>query len=655
MAYSRTLEELELAVRREADMVNSAFVSSDEVRAYINESWAQLYDRIVMFDQEYLLRHVDITSTGAGQYDIASLAPTCVVRSISSVVAGGSGYVNGAAVTLGQGSNVSATGIAQVTAGALTGITLTSGGLGYFDIQSAGGAAGFSADGSATWLQNYFTNTPIVVGSFIYSVFNRFGGGVVVPYSGIIKIDSVTHAITWAALDAGDAVGGMTYDDLMNVFVAIRRNGDVLHIDPTTLAVTVVNSVAATVSNFPKNVIIDPLSPQRYRYFSGVSLALADNIYKMDNTGAIVAQTPVAVGDIGASQSLSSVRIHAGTTKLLFAANTDLWEFDTSAPALNLLHTFASNIGGIQYTPTADRTYVSLDSGAALYYDHGAAASVDISASLAAAGITAGPCMPTYNAANDRVWYTSTVPGTKAVAVKSATAAVDISVTTPVLVSVWACEVNGRMVVSSLPDLGAPPFTNTFEYYLYNAGTIGTSPGYVVLNVSGGSGGQIIAYVESDFYKCKGVWYQAGSSGFYNPLRRFQWDEQNLLKQTGIYEASRTLPLYRIASIDGRDKLLIAPDTLGGTYRLWYYPAPPKMISGTDRVDGRAGWDDWIVKDVAIRCLIKEESIEQAASIKAIRDEIWARFQLHAANSDATQPERIRDVRLLSRRYGYWR
>jgi hypothetical protein len=55
MAYSRTLEELELAVRREADMVNSQFVKADEVREYINQSWAELYDRMVMFDQEYNL------------------------------------------------------------------------------------------------------------------------------------------------------------------------------------------------------------------------------------------------------------------------------------------------------------------------------------------------------------------------------------------------------------------------------------------------------------------------------------------------------------------------------------------------------------------------------------------------------------------------
>lgn len=324
MALSRTLEELELLVRREADMVNSAFVSSDEVRAYINQSWAELYDRIVLVDQEYLLRKVDVVSTGAGEYDLSVVAKTCLVRTIK-IANAGTLYTAGETVTL-----------------------------------------------------------------------------------------------------------------------------------------------------------------------------------------TIAGQSPLA-------------------------------------------------------TATATVTSVNAGTGAIT------------ALSLSFAGY-------------------------------------------------------GYQVTSS---------SNTMTMSVVSAGT--------------GVNATVTAYLESDVYKCKGVWYQAGSAGFYNPLRRFQWDEQNLLRQTGIYEASRTLPLYRIATIMGREKLLIAPDTLGGTYQFWYYPAPPRMLVSDDRVDGRAGWDEWVIKDAAIKCLLKEESTEQASGLKALRDEIWSRVMLHAENRDASQPERIRDVRLLSRRYGYWR
>lgn len=171
-----------------------------------------------------------------------------------------------------------------------------------------------------------------------------------------------------------------------------------------------------------------------------------------------------------------------------------------------------------------------------------------------------------------------------------------------------------------------------------------------------GGGGFTSVIIESDFYKCKGVWIGgtgASAPGIWNPLRRFQWEEQNALRQADLYGGLAALPLYRVYTLSGREKVSIAP-MISGTYRIWYYPAPKRMLSDDERIDGRAGWDEWVVKDSAMKCLIKEESIEQAASMKVVRDEIFKRFEIHAAERDATQPERIRNVRLLSRRATPW-
>lgn len=325
MAYSRTLSELETAVRREADMVNSTFVTSDEVTAYINQSWAELYDRIVLFDQEYLLRTVDITSTGAGVYDILNDGKTGLVRSVSFATPAGTGYAVGDSVRLTQPSTGAANAAIKVTAVS--------------------------------------------------------GGG-------------ITEATVSAAGSGYVSTTGSSFDAALNM----------------------------------------------------------------------------------------------------------------------------SAITGV------------------------------------------------------------------------------------------------------------------------------------------GVGGTAVAYLDSDFYKCKGVWYGGSpNTDIWNPLRRFTWDEQNVLRQSGIYEASNALPLYRVYTMNNREKVSIAPDTLSGVYRLYYYPAPQKMLIGTDRIDGRSGWDEWVVKDSAIKCLLKEESTEQAAAIKIIRDELFKRFELHAADRDGSQPERIRDHKLLSRRYGPWR
>lgn len=322
MAYSRTLAELELAVRREADMVNSQFVTSAEVRSYINQSWAELYDRIVLFDQEYLLRYTDIPSSAAssaGDFDILNDGRTGVVRAINSFT-GGTGYVDGAA-TLVQGSNATATVTLTTLAGVITAMTLTGAGNGY---------------------------------------------------------TSTTQLVDTAVLTVSQGLG-----------------------------------------------------------------------------------------------------------------------------------------------------------------------------------------------------------------------------------------INGTATV----------------------------------------------HLDSDFYKCKGVWISdpSGGESGWSPLRRFQWEQQNILRQANEYfqQGLTALPLYRLFTLNGREKVGIAP-MIGGTYRVWYYPAPYKMLIDTDRIDGRAGWDEWVVKDTAIKCLLKEESIEQAAAIKAVRDELFSRFQLHASERDASQPEKIRNVNLLSRRQFPW-
>lgn len=211
--------------------------------------------------------------------------------------------------------------------------------------------------------------------------------------------------------------------------------------------------------------------------------------------------------------------------------------------------------------------------------------------------------------------------------------------------------VSGAVITLELTSSG-------FGYGASSATSVAGDFENVSIQSSGGGGGGFTSVIiESDFYKCKGVWVggtNAASPGGWNPLRRFQWEEQNALRQADLYGGLAALPLYRVYTLSGREKIAIAP-MISGTYRIWYYPAPKRMLSDVERIDGRAGWDEWVVKDSAMKCLIKEESIEQAASMKVVRDEIFKRFEIHAAERDATQPERIRNVRLLSRRAYPWR
>jgi len=649
MAYSRTLSELELAVRREADMVNSQFVTSAEVRAYINQSWAELYDRIVLFDQEYLLRYVDFASTGAGEYDIQNDLHTGVVRSISSIYAGGTGYVNGASVTLSQGANATATGIITASGGAITGVTLTNAGFGYVD--AAMPSQAWQLQNSTAYISNTtFTGGCVFVGNYAYYVINDY----VANTCRILKVDMLTGAHTTSSVISSDILEVLAYDTNNNKLVTIdTTTSSVVSIDPATLSFTSA-AVAGSPPFVQNGVLFDPNT-------GDIFAASSSTIYRLDLSGTILdSLTPgyviLSILTIASASSPSVLFVQDSSDNLYSVQCSPL------GPSL-LVSGYPDKIVSAVYVPAVDRLYMSMGLGAptsAQYYDFNIMSNVDIEPTLVAAGYVPGVCLLSYDVATDEVWYASFSAGPTSnvvVGINATTGAVSTSITTAAGQADCAARLGQRVIVTGY-SAGMTPLNLTTYIYEYGGGTGATIPNYIVLDVSGGTGGQIVAYIESDFYKCKGVWYGSGSVGnttTFNPLRRFMWDEQNLLRQAGIYEGSNELPYYRIYTVYGRELLSIAPDTLGGSYRVYYYPAPQKMLVDTDRVDGRSGWDEWVIKDAAIKCLLKEESVEQAAAIKVIRDELFQRFQLHASERDAAQPERIRRTALLSNRYGWWR
>ena len=69
MARSRTLGQMRSDVRLRADLVGNQFVSDSEINEYINQSLAELYDRLVgARGQEYYAKEQVITTTGVEGY-----------------------------------------------------------------------------------------------------------------------------------------------------------------------------------------------------------------------------------------------------------------------------------------------------------------------------------------------------------------------------------------------------------------------------------------------------------------------------------------------------------------------------------------------------------------------------------------------------------
>ncbi len=129
------------------------------------------------------------------------------------------------------------------------------------------------------------------------------------------------------------------------------------------------------------------------------------------------------------------------------------------------------------------------------------------------------------------------------------------------------------------------------------------------------SGNSVYA-LPSDLYKVLAVEYQISPNVFVT-LKRFN-------------EISRNIATSQVNAIPA------------GTVRIRYVPQPAKFTSDTDTVDGIAGWEEYIVLDVAIQCLMKEESSTTAHEARLRR--IMDRIDEAALNRDMLNSGTMGDV-----------
>ena len=131
-------------------------------------------------------------------------------------------------------------------------------------------------------------------------------------------------------------------------------------------------------------------------------------------------------------------------------------------------------------------------------------------------------------------------------------------------------------------------------------------------------------------------------------IKQFEFIQRNLLNFPNIYT------FYGITNIRYRlngNNIYIAPIPTGGqTLRIWYVPRPNQLIADTDIVDGVAGWEEYIVTDVAIKALAKtEEDVSVFAMQKAA---LLKRVEEAAENRNIGEPQRVSDARRVNFSWG---
>lgn len=121
-------------------------------------------------------------------------------------------------------------------------------------------------------------------------------------------------------------------------------------------------------------------------------------------------------------------------------------------------------------------------------------------------------------------------------------------------------------------------------------------------------------------------------------MRRWEWPERVSYQYTSGW--AWNLPVaYRLHGADTISFLPIPGGAHGVT--VYYSPIPTDLSADGDTYDGRAGWEEWVILDAAIKVATKEE--QDASTLVAERAEHWEDITSDLGMVDRGGPPRVQD------------
>lgn len=144
-----------------------------------------------------------------------------------------------------------------------------------------------------------------------------------------------------------------------------------------------------------------------------------------------------------------------------------------------------------------------------------------------------------------------------------------------------------------------------------------------------------------DFYKGLRVEValNPGDANSWITLRQFEFVQGNLWNFPNVYT------FYGLTNLRYRfngNNLMIVPIPSGGqTIRIWYVPISYSLINDTDTLNGLSGYEEYIITDVCIKALTKEES--DASVFIAQKMALLQRINEAAENRNIGEPEVVSD------------
>lgn len=141
---------------------------------------------------------------------------------------------------------------------------------------------------------------------------------------------------------------------------------------------------------------------------------------------------------------------------------------------------------------------------------------------------------------------------------------------------------------------------------------------------------------QATFYKVLAV--EAKIGGRKTRLQRFQWQDHALLTDDASVTSVGPF-FYRVV---GSNYIITPPLPTGTSVRVYYIPAFTDLSVDASTLDGVNGWEEWVVLDAAIKCMLKEES--DPAGLMAERNALLERIKQQMKTRDVGRPDKVQDV-----------
>lgn len=152
-----------------------------------------------------------------------------------------------------------------------------------------------------------------------------------------------------------------------------------------------------------------------------------------------------------------------------------------------------------------------------------------------------------------------------------------------------------------------------------------------------------------DCYHLKGVDYIYSSSES-QTLLPFNFNERNKYKSPySNISTSSNIVNYHYRWMG--DNLILTPEPENNlSIKVWYYAKPKELVNDTDSLDFHNRYEEWIIIDSAIKCLLKEES--SVTALTKEREKVEERIRNAIAKRDTGFSDTMSDISTMNNDFG---